>query len=109
MTVSARLCPPKLWFTSMVVATKPSQTRKPEISPFATVTGPAWPMTPASVQAMTSSATKEMINGAGDGLPEGPLRSATVLPSAAIQGLARAMYQTEPRSQLATAAAMMAR
>ena len=36
--------------------------------PFFSVTcpGPRWPSVPASTQAMTTSATKEMMNGAGD-------------------------------------------
>ena len=54
--------------TNTVVATKPTQMNSAVMMPFFSVTcpGPRWAIVPASTQAMTTSATKEMMKGAGD-------------------------------------------
>ena len=82
ITLSIGLRPPKALLTATVVATKPTQTNRAEMTPFFRVTcpGPRWPSVPASTQAITTSATNEVMNGAIERLPE---ISSLVLPIAA--------------------------
>jgi len=53
----------------MIVTMKPSQTRKPQKMPFSSVdpSSPDLPITPASTQAMTSSAPKVRPRSAAPG------------------------------------------